>query len=107
MGDSTFSKMKPTGVFMNIGRGPTCKEDDLTKALKDKTIGGAVLDVFAKEPLAPESELWSMENVLITPHCAQQDKDFMADCMGQFAQNLELFTEGKPLVGVADKKRGY
>ena len=83
--ESTFSKMKESAVFMNIGRGPTCKEDDLTKALKDKVIGGAVLDVFAKEPLAQESELWTMDNVLITPHCAQQDKDFMSDCIYQFA----------------------
>ena len=78
---STFSKMKATGVFMNIGRGPTVQEEDLTKALKDKIIAGAVLDVFKVEPLAKESELWDMPNVLITPHCAQQDKDFMLDCM--------------------------
>jgi D-2-hydroxyacid dehydrogenase (NADP+) len=70
---------------MNIGRGPTCKEDDLIKALQDKMIGGAVLDVFAKEPLAEDSPLWTMDDVLITPHCAQQDKDFMSDCIFQFA----------------------
>ena len=63
--------MKKTAIFMNIGRGPTVKEDDLTQSLKDGTIAGAVLDVFAKEPLDSSSELWDMENVLITPHCAQ------------------------------------
>ena len=79
--DSTFSKMKPTSVFMNIGRGPTVKEEDLIVALQDGKIAGAVLDVFKKEPLPQDNPLWTMPNVLITPHCAQQDKDFMSDCI--------------------------
>ena len=79
--DSTFSKMKKTAVFMNIGRGPTVNEPELVKALQDGTIGGAVLDVFAKEPLDTSSPLWDMDNVLITPHCAQQDKNFMKECI--------------------------
>ena len=55
---------------MNIGRGLTVKETDLVKALKEKLIAGAVLDVFEKEPLTENSEIWECENVLITPHCA-------------------------------------
>jgi phosphoglycerate dehydrogenase-like enzyme len=105
--ESTFSHMKPSSVFMNIGRGPTCLEADLVKALKDKTIAGAVMDVFEKEPLVTESELWDMPNVLITPHCAQQDKDFMLDCVFQFKDNLEAFVAGKELAHVVDKTRGY
>jgi len=70
---STFSKMKKTAVFMNIGRGTTVNEEDLAAALKSKEIAGAVLDVFKKEPLIKESPLWDCENVLITPHCADQD----------------------------------
>ena len=62
---------------MNIGRGPTCNEPDLIEALKTKQIAGAVLDVFTVEPLAEDSELWSLDNVLITPHCADRDHDFM------------------------------
>ena len=95
--ESTFSKMKKSAVFMNIGRGPTVQEEDLTKALKDEMIAGAVLDVFKVEPLPQDNELWNLPNVLITPHCAQQDKDFMADCMVQFADNLDAFMAGKPL----------
>jgi len=105
--ESTFAKMKKTAVFMNIGRGPTVQEEDLTKALKDGVIAGAVLDVFKKEPLVPEAELWSLPNVLITPHCAQQDKDFMSDCIFQFAENLENFISGKPFINLRDKKLGY
>ena len=52
---ATFKMMKKTTVFMSIGRGPTVKEDDLIKALKNKVLGGAVLDVFAKEPLDSKS----------------------------------------------------
>jgi len=102
--DSTFSKMKPTSVFMNIGRGPTVQEEDLILALNEKKISGAVLDVFKKEPLPQENPLWSMPNVLLTPHCAQQDPDFMSDCIFQFADNLTNFVEGKPLVNIRDKK---
>ena len=99
--------MKPTSVFMNIGRGPTVEEDHLIAALQEGKIAGAVLDVFKKEPLPQESSLWTMPNVLITPHCAQQDKDFMSDCIFQFAENLTNFVENKPLVNVRDKKQGY
>ena len=99
--------MKKSAVFMNIGRGPTVQEEDLTKALKEGTIAGAVLDVFKKEPLVQESELWSLPNVLITPHCAQQDKEFMTDCIYQFADNLQNFKDGKPLNNLRDKKKGY
>jgi D-2-hydroxyacid dehydrogenase (NADP+) len=65
-----FLKMKKSAVFMNIGRGNTCKEVDLIEALKSKTIAGAVLDVYEVEPLSKDSELWDMPDCLMTPHCA-------------------------------------
>lgn len=68
--ESTFSKMKKSAVFMNIGRGTTVNEDDLVKALNTEVIAGAVLDVFKVEPIAPEHPLWECKNLLITPHCA-------------------------------------
>jgi phosphoglycerate dehydrogenase-like enzyme len=105
--ESTFSKMKKTAVFMNIGRGPTVKEDDLVSSLQNNTIAGAVLDVFEVEPLNKESPLWDMSNVLLTPHCAQQDMDFMLDCVYQLKDNLENFCEGKTLQNLADKSKGY
>lgn len=89
--ESTFSKMKKSAVFMNIGRGPTCKEEDLVKALKEKTIAGAVLDVFEKEPLTENSEIWECENVFITPHCADQDSDHLVRAVAIFGVNLEKF----------------
>ena len=68
--ESTFSKMKNSAVFMNIGRGPTVKEEDLVSALQTGAIGGAVLDVYKVEPLSPESPLWTCPNLFMTPHCA-------------------------------------
>jgi phosphoglycerate dehydrogenase-like enzyme len=68
--ESTFSKMKKSAVFMNIGRGTTVNEDDLVKALNEKMIRGAVIDVFKNEPLAQDRAIWNCQNVLITPHCA-------------------------------------
>ena len=71
-----FKKMKKSGVFMNIGRGPTVHEDDLIAALKDNVIAGAVLDVYTVEPLPATSGLWELPNVLMTPHCADQDPEW-------------------------------
>ena len=72
-----FAKMKQTAVFMNVGRGKTVNEADLVHALQQGTIGGAVLDVFEAEPLPEESPLWSMSNVLLYPHTADYDRDYM------------------------------
>ena len=102
-----FAKMKSSGVFMNIGRGPTVKESDLVDALKAKTIAGAVLDVYEVEPLSEDSELWDLPNLLMTPHCADQDPEFMDRCLDVVSENLALFKEGKPLLNVCDKNLGY
>ena len=92
---------------MNIGRGPTVCEPDLIEALKSKTIAGAVLDVYTVEPLPKESELWGLPNVLMTPHCADQDPEYLDRALDIFSENIALFKEGKPLRNVCDKKLGY
>lgn len=102
-----FAKMKKSAVFMNIGRGNTHKEVDLIEALKSKTIAGAVLDVYEVEPLTKESELWDIDNLLMTPHCADQDPEYLDRAMAIFADNLVAFKEGKPLEKVCDKNAGY
>lgn len=65
---SKFDLMKNSAIFVNIARGPLVVEKDLVKALEDKKISGAVLDVFDKEPLDANSPLWKMDNVILTPH---------------------------------------
>jgi phosphoglycerate dehydrogenase-like enzyme len=101
--------MKKSAVFMNIGRGLTVKETDLVQALKEKMIAGAVLDVFEKEPLTENSEIWDCENVLITPHCADQDTDHCLRAMEIFGKNLERYVKDgtKNLINVIDKQLGY
>lgn len=71
--NKVFSKMKPSGVFMNIGRGTTVNEPDLIRALDEKMITAACLDVTTREPLELESRLWTMPSVLIYPHSAAID----------------------------------
>ena len=78
---STFSKMKKSAVFMNIGRGTCVLEDDLISALETGSIAGAVLDVFQAEPLPKDSKLWTLPNVLMTPHCADNDSQWLARTM--------------------------
>ena len=104
---STFKKMKKSAVFMNIGRGPTVNEDDLVSALKKRDIAGAVLDVFKKEPLDSTHELWKLPNVLMTPHCADIDKNFLLDSVRQLGANIKNFVSGKPLNNITDKQKGY
>lgn len=102
-----FAKMKTSAVFMNIGRGPTVKEVDLVSALEKQTIAGAVLDVFEVEPLSQESPLWQMNNVLITPHCADNDPEYLDRAWEIFNKNLLNYNQGLPLVNQCDKLNGY
>lgn len=78
---SCFSKMKKTGIFMNIGRGTVVNEDELAAALTSGKIGGAALDVYKVEPLSKDSKLWAAPNCLMTPHCADQDADWLVRSM--------------------------
>jgi D-2-hydroxyacid dehydrogenase (NADP+) len=107
--ESTFSKMKKSSVFINIGRGSTVKEDDLITALKQKMIAGAVLDVFEKEPLSEKSELWDFDNVYISPHFACCDKDVYKRTISNFGDNLEAYAKGgkENLLTIVDKNKGY
>jgi D-2-hydroxyacid dehydrogenase (NADP+) len=88
-----FSKMKPSAFFINIGRGETVDEDALIEALKNKKISGAGLDVFAKEPLTDNSPLWSMENVILSPHVAGLSKGYWDRQANLFMHNLKCYLD--------------
>jgi phosphoglycerate dehydrogenase-like enzyme len=105
MDGEAFQAMKPSAVLINVGRGSVVLEQDLVYALEAGLIGGAVLDVFEEEPLSPESRLWSLPNVFITPHNAAVS--FPQDIVQIFADNYCRFVEGKPLRYVIDFDRGY
>jgi phosphoglycerate dehydrogenase-like enzyme len=100
---NTFSKMKKSAVFMNIGRGTTVDEDDLASALHGGQIAGAALDVFKAEPLARTNRLWYAPNLFMTPHCADQDSGWLFRSMKIFGGNLEKWCAGKKLDNIIDK----
>lgn len=100
-------QMKPEACLVNVGRGALIDEMALVDALRAHRIGGAALDVFEKEPLPPESPLWKMENVLITPHTAALTDKLWERHYALISENLRRFLQGQPLLSVVDKMRGY
>lgn len=97
--------MKKEAVLINVGRGVTIDQRDLIDALESRQIGGAVLDVFEEEPLPPDSPLWSMENVIVTPHNSAYS--FPVQVAEIFTDNYRRFIEGSPLRYAVDFGRGY
>lgn len=102
-----IAMMKPSAVFINVGRGKTVDEDALVEALREKRIRGAALDVFESEPLPPEHPLWQLENVLISPHTADRTSDSHVRAMQFFLENLRRFRAGESLENVVDKLEQY
>ncbi len=92
-------------VFINAGRGGSQVETDIIAALGQGVLGAASLDVFEKEPLSPESPLWDLNNVVITPHAAA------ASDVGALFRHVERqiarFEAGDPLDHVVDRASGY
>jgi len=104
---AAFAAMKPTAVFVNIGRGATVDEPALVQALQEGVIAGAALDVFEQEPLPAESPLWRLPNVLVSPHRAGDHEGWEADVVALFVDNLRRFVAGEPLRNVVDVELGY
>ena len=104
---AVFAAMKPGSRFLNVGRGSTVDEPALVRALEEGRLGGAALDVFEEEPLARESPLWSMPNVVVSPHMAGDYAGWRESAVELFVRNLERYLTGRPLLNVVDKERGY
>jgi phosphoglycerate dehydrogenase-like enzyme len=105
--EQAFAAMKPDAVLINVGRGPVIDEVAMIKALIEGRIKGAGLDVFEQEPLPPESPLYRMENVLLSPHCADHHAEWLDDAVRFFVAQYERFAKGEPLLNVVNKKLGY
>jgi phosphoglycerate dehydrogenase-like enzyme len=97
--------MKPTAWLINIARGAVVDEDALVRVLDQRRIAGAILDVFATEPLPPAHPLWALDNVVVTPHIAGPDPP--EDLARIFNDNLARFLAGRRLRHVVDRRRGY
>jgi len=99
--------MKPSAVVINVGRGPVLDEAALVRALVAKRIKGAALDVFEHEPLPAGHTLYKLENVLLSPHCADHTVDWQDQAMRFFLEQYQSFQNGGPLRNVVDKRLGY
>ncbi|TSC56030.1 MAG: Uncharacterized protein Greene071421_49 [Parcubacteria group bacterium Greene0714_21] len=102
-----LSAMQPHAVLLNIGRGGVVDEQALIKALKEKKIGGAALDVTEQEPLPKDSPLWDMDNVVITPHHSGISEKYMDRAVDLFCLNLQAYLKGERLPNLIDKTAGY
>jgi len=107
MNKERIARMKRTAYLINVGRGPQVDELALAEALRSRVIAGAALDVFEREPLSPESPLWDIENLLITPHTAGLTEKLWDRHYALFSENLRRYLSNQPLKFVVDKRRGY
>ena len=105
--DAAFAKMKPSALLVNVTRGEVVVEDALVRALQNKRIHGAALDVAPREPLPPDSALWDMDNVVMSPHTAGASQYRAGRNIARFVRNLEHLRRNEPLEGVIDKQLGY
>jgi phosphoglycerate dehydrogenase-like enzyme len=107
IGEAEFAATKPTAVVINVGRGPVISETAMIGALSSGRIRGAALDVFDHEPLPPGHPFYKLDNVLLSPHCADHTPDWLDNAMQFFIEQFERFRKGEPLRNVVDKKLGY
>lgn len=107
LGQAELDAMKKTAVLINVGRGPVIDESALIRALSERRIRGAALDVFDEEPLPANHLFYKLENVLLSPHCADHTPDWLDNSMRLFVEQLERFLKGEPLLNVVDKQLGY
>jgi phosphoglycerate dehydrogenase-like enzyme len=102
-----LAMMKPGAFLINVGRGPQVHEAALADALRSRRIAGAALDVFEHEPLPPDSPLWGLDNLLITPHTAGLTEKLWDRHYALFSANLRRYLSHQPLEYVVDKHKGY
>ncbi len=110
IGARELAAMRRDSLLVNVSRGSLVDENALVAALSsttNRTIGAAALDVFEREPLPPESPLWRLPNVLVTPHMAGFRADHWDAVTRLFADNLRRFAAGQPVQNVVNKEAGY
>jgi phosphoglycerate dehydrogenase-like enzyme len=107
IGAEQLALMREDAWLINIARGRLIDEIALRRALQSGWIGGAVLDVFSEEPLAPDSPLYSTPNLLITPHTSWASDRVAERTVDLFVENLRAFQAGEPMRNVVDLEAGY
>jgi phosphoglycerate dehydrogenase-like enzyme len=99
---ATIERLPPGCIFVNVGRGGVVDEAALIDALRERRIAGAVLDVFATEPLPPDSPLWTLPNVLVSPHGAALSERENERIVELFVANLRRYLDGEPLANAVE-----
>ncbi len=107
VGEDELRAMKPSAYLVNIARGEIVDEAALVRALREGWIAGAGLDVFEEEPLPADSPLWDLDNALISPHVAGFTPRYDERAADLFAENLDRYLAGEPLLNRVNKERGY
>ncbi len=102
-----LARMKPDACLINVSRGALVDETALAEALRARRLAGAALDVFESEPLPPDSPLWDLSNLLITPHSAALTDKLWQRHYDLLADNLRRYFAGQPLRMIVDKNKGY
>lgn len=107
IGERELRAMKPTAFLVNIARGGIVDERALVRALQERWIAGAALDVFEHEPLPADSALWQLDNVIIAPHIAAATPHYDDRAVELFCENLRRYLRGDALLNVVDMTKGY
>ncbi len=107
IGAPELALMKPTALLVNVARGSLIDESALVRALEERRLGFAALDVTATEPLPPDSPLWRAPNCLITPHLSSATERLWQRHFDLLSDNLRRYLAGEPLLNVVDKQAGY
>jgi phosphoglycerate dehydrogenase-like enzyme len=107
IGEAELNAMKREAYLVNVARGGIVDEPALLRALREKRIAGAGLDVFGTEPLPSESPFWELPNVIISPHIAGRRGDYNALATDLFCQNLKRYLNGESLLNIIDKQKGF
>src|SRR5438552_3529783 len=104
IGKELFDRMKPTAYFINTSRGPIVQHDALVAALREKRIAGAGIDVFPVEPPPPDDPLFSMDNVIVSPHALAWTQELMRDNGVEACQNVLALARGELPGGIVNRE---
>ncbi len=107
LGSAEFQAMKRGVVYINVSRGPVAQETALLAALESGHVAAAGLDVYASEPLPPEHPLWTLPQVIVSPHYSGETVNQSAQPAERFARNLRNWLAGRPLEGIVNLEWGY
>jgi phosphoglycerate dehydrogenase-like enzyme len=107
LGGESISALKRGAFLVDVSRGGLLEEEAVLRAVREGILAGAALDVFAQEPLPPESPLWDEPRILLSPHVAGISPEYDARATDLFVANLRRYLLGQPLLNRFDPARGY